>query len=142
MAFIPKDFMVSGHMYRIGALDAFKQLHVARRLAPLLTSIGEQFAAAPTSASEAEADEWMMGALGPVAKVVSCMSDEDVNYVLHACLMVCLRQQPDERWARVSTNGKDLMFSDMDMDVLLRIAAETVKGNLGDFFPKLPAEAA
>lgn len=125
------EFDYNGSTYRIGKLDAFKQFHVARRLAPVLASLGlgvERLKEMGGSFEEL---------LGPISEVVSKMPEVDVDYILHACLHVTQRKQGD-KWARVWAQGGGLLFQDMDMQAMLRITVEVVKGNLGGFFAMLP----
>lgn len=145
------EITVNDQVYSIGRLDAFKQFHVARRLAPVMSTMAGSFqalleadnklsvATAPDSGEQPEAKTPDMAALATVmqaiAEVVAKMPEEDVNYVLHACLGVAKRRD-GERWARVM-NGSQLMYQDIDMAVMMRITMATVKENLSDFFPML-----
>lgn len=120
---------INGAQYRIGKMNARQQFHVMRRLAPIMASLGPLAAGGLDDA----------GALAPMAAVVAGLSDEDVDYVLDACLLVCQRQQGDG-WAAIRVpNGKTTlsMFADIDMAAELRLAAEAIKENLGDFFAPL-----
>ena len=124
------EIEVNSHVYLIGKLDVFKQFHVARRLAPVLAALGSS---AGDVAKAETADGAMMGVLSGVASVVAQMPEDDVNYVLNACLSAA-RRKSDDKWARVMT-GTNLMFADMQMDEMMRITIETIKENLGSFFP-------
>lgn len=143
---------INGHKYSIGVLDAFKQFHVARRIAPILSSMTASFQAileadtklttAPAAPEAGETPEpppadlsGLASVMQAVAEVVARMPEEDVDYVLRACLAVAKRQD-GERWARVM-NGTTLMYQDIDMAVMMRITVATVKENLGSFFPML-----
>lgn len=115
---------VGGQKYRIGRIDARKQFHVARRLAPLLAGMsaggqGEGFAAF----------------IGPLTDALSGMSDEDVDYVLDVCLGVCQRIQSNGQGALVIARGGSLMFEDMDMGQMIQLAVKVIQQNLGGFFP-------
>ncbi|MFM0044125.1 phage tail assembly chaperone [Paraburkholderia sediminicola] len=115
---------VGGHQYRIGRIDARKQFHVARRLAPLLAGMG----GAP------DRGEGFAAFLGPLSDALSGMSDEDVDYVLDACLGVCHRIQPSGHPAPVMTRS-GLMFEDIDMGQMIQLAIKVIQENLGGFFP-------
>ena len=131
------EIEVGGQLYRIGKLDAFKQFHVARRLAPIQLAMG--LSAGEMMAKGAEANETaMLGAImGPIAEIVAKMPEDDVNYILRTCLAVCTRSQGENKWARVMVDA-NLMFADIDMTHMMRLTIEVVKENLGGFFGMLP----
>ena len=78
-----------------------------------------------------EAD--MLSIMGTVSDVVAKMSNEDVEYVIYACLAVVRRRQ-GERFMPVMT-GKSFQFQDIDMNAMMRLTVEVLKENLGGFFP-------
>lgn len=127
---------VNGAQYLIGKLDARTQFHVFRRLGPLLAVVGVpvmQMMAAHKSLKEAEAQGGQLAALlAPVMDALSKMSDTDVDYVLDRCLAVCARLE-GERPAPVMRQGV-LVYQDLDMVAMVRLAIEVVKENLGNFF--------
>lgn len=86
---------IDGNTYRISKLDALSQFHVARKLAPVVTAVGTAIFRPEVNTSDAA-----MMLAGPIAEVVSKMSEEDVNYVIKKCLAVVVRKQ-DDRWAAV-----------------------------------------
>ena len=121
------EFKVGERTYRSGKLDAFGQLHVARKLAPLLTKVAPS---APTN----DADATMMQLLAPISEALAAMSEEDVNYVLHRCLSVVSRLQGQDVWAPVwNDRGKKLMFDDIDLAEMLNISMQVLGDNLGNF---------
>ena len=126
---------IQGTSYRIGALDAFTQFHIARRLAPIQLAMG---VSAQELKQHADADEaTVAGAImGPIADIVAKMPQADVDYILQAALGVVSRRQ-GESWARVYVGGA-LMFSDIQMTTMLRLTIATIKENLGSFFVGLP----
>jgi hypothetical protein len=146
------EITVSGATYAIGKLDAFKQFHVARRLAPVLASMGgavEKLSAASAGATKlvqmqlegsepADSGDAMVAIMSAVAEVIAKMPEDDVNYILHACLGVAKRKDGD-RWARVM-NGASMMYQDIDMPAMMQITFVTLRENLSNFFPKLPDE--
>lgn len=120
-----KEIEVGGNTYLIGTIDARKQFHVARRIAPVLIALSSSL----EGVASLDTMEKMMS---KAAEVVSKMPEDDVDYVLNACLTVARRKSGDS-WARVMT-GTNLQFADMGMDEMLRITVETIKENLGGFF--------
>ena len=117
--------------YRAGRMDARRQFHVVRRLAPIISGL--------TDLAALKSDP--MAALGPIAEALAAMKDEDADYILNACLEVTERQQPAGGWAKVMRQGS-LMFEDLDMADMLRLAGVALVENLGGFFDGLPQRSA
>jgi hypothetical protein len=114
---------VGGQKYRIGRIDARKQFHVARRLAPLLAGMS----------GVPDKTAGFAAFLGPLTDALSGMSDEDVDYVLDICLGVCQRIQSNGHPAAVMVRG-GLMFEDIDMGQMIQLAVKVIQENLGGFF--------
>jgi hypothetical protein len=132
---------LNGHKYVIGRLDAFEQLHVARRLAPMLSSLLAAFASAPAILSaKADGDEDAFNlqvlelATGPLADSFAKMPQADVDYVVQACLAVCQRKQ-ESGHAKVYARGGGMLFQDMQLDTLLGLVWFVIQENLSSFFP-------
>ena len=135
------DIEVNKRNYRIGKLDALKQFHIARKLAPALASIGVTVAELEKvgKGMAGGSAESFLAALGPVSEVLSKMSEEDTNYILFTCLGVVSMDQGDNRYAPISKNNM-LMFEDIDMLLMLKLTGEVVKFNLEGFFQGLGGE--
>lgn len=119
------EFEINGQTYQSGKMDAFKQFHVSRRLAPV-------FGGLASSASKEAGDFSQF--LQPIAEAVAQMPDTDCDYVLQACLSVTKRQQGNS-WAPVySPQAKAMMFQDIDLGAMLQITAKVIQDNLGGFF--------
>jgi hypothetical protein len=133
---------INGIEYQIGKLGAFEQLHVGRKLAPLLAhAIPALMQIGPDAAEKPGVDELIFSAAAiPMADVLARMSKEDVDYVLHECLAVCQRRQA-KGWARVFVNGV-LMFQDIEADTLFQLTKAVVEVSLGRFFPTSQSESA
>jgi hypothetical protein len=117
-----------GHKYRVGRLDARKQFHIVRRLAPVL---GELQAVASVKKPE--------DAFAPLAVAVSRLSDEDSDYCIFGLLAVVSREQEQGLgWGPVST-GTTLMYDDVDLGAMLRLAWFAFSENLSGFFPAAPS---
>lgn len=111
-----------GHTYRLGTLSAMTQMHVMRRVAPIMASAGD---------SE-NALAGMLSALGE-------MSDADVEYVIGKCLADCMRKQDgDAGWSAVWRSGA-LMFEDIGAKGMFALTRATLEANLADFFPANPS---
>jgi hypothetical protein len=146
--------------YRVNRMNVFDQAHVARKVAPIVFSMGRGYAAAlskipertpqpppeytdgnggngvteadfeqPDQQEIAEQNEILFETLGPIADVLSKMSDEDVDYVLKKCLTVC-QKYTGTGWAPLMRNG-NLMFDDLDLATLMQLTMEVVQDNLG-----------
>lgn len=114
------EFALQDQQYRTsGKLDAFKQLHVVRRLAPLLGSLD----------SAREADVFQA-----LAVAMAGMADADVDFVLFACLALVQRKQGDS-WVAVFMPATKLMqFDDIDMACMMQMIIRVLQENLASFF--------
>ena len=113
------QFTIKDKTFDSGRLNAFQQLHVVRRLAP----VTERLVALAGSAGDPEAF------LGPLARTVGELPDADVD--------VTQIRQDTGGFARLRVNGV-VMFP-LDLTMLLGIAAHVLKDNLSGFFADLPS---
>lgn len=127
---------VAGVKYRIDALSALTQLHIGRRILPALVATGIRATELARLPKEEGDEVGFAHLMEPAVKIMGHMSDEDVDYVLFACLAVVKRQQ-GERFAPV-VNGKHLVFEDIEMPMMVRLAAAVIQENMGGFFALLP----
>ena len=125
--------------YTTGKLSAFQQLHVARRLAPVLAELFVSFKNNPeqldaaTNENPAGGFDILAIASIPLAETFAKMPEADVDYVVNTCLSVCQRKQA-KGWAKVMKDNV-LMFQDIELDTLIGLTSEVVQENLGRFFP-------
>ena len=130
-----KEVEVFDHTYRIGRLDAMKQLHVQRRLAPILAGLGASafklFNAGKEQVDQSEA----LTAFAPVLEALAAMKDDEVEYVIYTCLAVVERKDGD-RWVKLLT-GRQFQYQDLTMQAMMRLTTEVVEENLGGFFGQL-----
>ncbi|MDT6962909.1 hypothetical protein QTN24_15520 [Cupriavidus sp. SZY C1] len=150
-----REIELNGAQYSIGRLTAKQQLHVSRRIAPVIPpmipaflKLAEKLKASGAEASDAsgadKAKMLMAGdlsdlgeSLQPFADALAAMNDADADYVIDNCLTAVQRQQPTG-WARVvSPEQKTLMFQDMDMAVILPLVVQVIVANLGPFIQGL-----
>jgi len=134
-------FEIGTQTFRADKLNAFKQLHIVRRLAPIIAKLGcidevmTQLAVA-TSANASDDRpldiKAMATAIGPMLEVFGAMDDKDVEYILNACLDVTLIKQASGTWSRVRTNGV-VMFDNLDLATLVQIAWKVIQANLLGF---------
>lgn len=123
--------------YEIGSLPALTQFHVVRRLAPMIGAVGMDAATLKSAASLKDFSEF----IAPVVDQLARMTDEDANYVIFSCLAVVKRKAAsDGSLARVvASDGRSLMFDDIDMTVMVRLVVEVLKVSLSGFFSELGA---
>ena len=130
---------IGGKLYRTGRLDAFKQLHVSRKLAPAIFALGASASALKPPEEGTEELAIMniaVGAFEPLARAIAGMEEKDVDYVVNTCLVVCERQDsPGAPWARMLSSAGRMMFEDIGMKEMLQLVVMVIRENLGDFFP-------
>jgi hypothetical protein len=124
---------VNGIEYLLGSLTAKKQLHVSRRVAPVLASALTNLAGAPAGLTM---DQILLTAARPIADTLSKMTDEDVDYVVDTCLAVCKRKATERGgWVNVMNAAGGIQFADMQMDALLALTAAVIEKDIMPFFP-------
>ncbi|CAG9177857.1 phage tail assembly chaperone [Cupriavidus pampae] len=132
-----REIQLGGSQYSIGRLSAMQQLHVSRRVAPIVPALIPVFLSMRGSATFGENLEGLADALQPLADGLAGLKDEDAEYVVGTCLSAVQRQQPTG-WARVwALEQKRLMFEDMDMGVILPLVVQVIVANLGPFIQGL-----
>ena len=118
---------MSGHTYHIAKMPALEQFHIVRRLAPLFGNL-------PIEEIKKDAAKAADKALPALALAISSLSDSDANYVLFGLLKNVTRKQEGALgWGAIST-GNNLMYEDIDMALMLKLAFEVLKFNLSSFF--------
>ena len=131
------EFEVNGVQYRATKLSAMQQLHLTRRIAPLVPPLMPLFMKV-ARASQADGIEKNIDAIaalaGPLADGLAGMGDEQAEYVINTCLSVVKRHH-DQNWAAVwNPTAKLPMFPDLnDIYTLLPIVMQVIRDNLGPF---------
>jgi hypothetical protein len=116
---------LGGNTYSTGSkLDAFTQLHMARKLSPAMPIIDAMF-----KESNGDKDKSVLSVL-----LLSRITDEDTDYLVRKCLSTAFRRQPDGKLAKIQAPDGSLMFDDMTLDVILELTMKILEDNLGDFF--------
>lgn len=139
---------IGGHDYTIGRLNALDQLHVSRKIAPIIPSIMpiltevakgdlEKVIASIETDENAELAglEPLAKALEPFMEAIAKIPEEDVNYVIYKCLSVVKRN------GSVVCRGESIMFDDLDMNHLLPLTVAVIRTNLGNFIQGLLTKA-
>jgi hypothetical protein len=127
--------------YRFGRMNAMKQFHVLRRLAPLATRMGEvDFASllGPPGEDGRPVLKSLLSQLGrfqPLADAFNKMPEEDCEYIINACLSVVTREQGPTFVPIWSSQAGRPMFDDIDMMLMINLTVRTLMENLSGFFP-------
>lgn len=129
--------------FQIGRISALKQFHISRRLTPLLAAVIPTLGPLLMKAMSEDAEQIsapekqalinkIINSLPAIGEVLAQMPDADAEFILFACLDVCMVKQ-DTGWAAVRKGGV-LMFQTLDMPTMLSLTWEALKANLGSFF--------
>ena len=113
--------------YLIGTINAFTQLHLVKRLAPVMGAL--------KTLSDAYDEDNPDAILEPLGRAVGVLPDDDLDYIVNACLDAVQMRQAGGAWARMRTGGA-LMF-EPDLLTLLFLTFQVVKANLSTFFSGL-----
>jgi hypothetical protein len=144
------EFEIKGEKYKtVRKLDAKRQYHVARRIAPAILALASAAEVINFSADGVPRirDQDEAGAIQPLVQALASMKDEDVDYILFACLSIVQRQQViggKEVWANIQAANGALAFEDIEMATMMQIVVQVIQENLANFFSapsEPPAEA-
>lgn len=111
------EIEIKGKEYKAGRIDARKQFHIVRRLAPVMGGVSK--GGDPIDA---------------IAGAISSLSDADADYVVFG-LLACVKRKQDNGlgWAPVCRDTS-LMFDDIGMADMIQLAVLAFKENMSDFF--------
>lgn len=107
---------LNGREYRIDRLDAIRQLHVARRLAPLVAN----------------------DSILDLARAMAEMSQENADYVIGTCLDVVQFKQVinnHETWHPL--RGRGVLMAELDGKELLELVVKVAQEHFQNFFEGL-----
>jgi len=131
-----REIKLGENLYSIGRLSAMQQLHVSRRIAPIVPALIPVFLRI-RGKPIGEDLEGLAEALQPLAEGLAALKDEDAEYVIGTCMSAVQRQQ-STGWARTWViEQKRFMFEDMDMGVILPLVVQVITANLGPFISGL-----
>ena len=126
------SFQINGISFKISKLNAFKQFHIVRRLAPIL---GEMVPVLQKlSSSSLQSDQ--LALLEPIMKGLGSLSDADSDKVLLGLLSCVEMKQATGNWAMLVRNDQ-LMFGDLELPVMLQAAGRAFAFNMAGFFSGL-----
>jgi len=137
------EITLGGNQYRIGKLNTFNQLHLSRKLAPLVPELVPAFVKIQKVLAPAEGQEApvigldqvadIAALLGPFTDALAALSDEDTEYITSLCMSVVQRQS-GTTWAAVwNASAKTFMFQDIELDTMLLLQVRVIQANLGNF---------
>lgn len=137
------EFEIAGQRYRAEKLDAFKQLHVSRKIAPIVPKLLPMFLKFAGNKESLKDDlAGMAEAFEPLAQALADMPDADCEYVFGACFSVISRYQQNG-WTTIWVPSvKSLMFDDIDIGVMFQLASRVIMDSLGPFIRGLLANPA
>ena len=131
------EIELHGQSYRIGKLDAFKQFHVSRKIAPMVPTLIPIFVEISSNADIFGDIDRLSTALLPFADAVAGMKDEDAEYVISTCLS-SVQRKSGTAWAKVwNDQANACMFDDLDLSTMLPLVVHSIKENLGSFISGL-----
>ena len=135
-----EQITIGGHEYSIGKMNAIKQFHLARRLAPAIAAISSVYVH-PGGTGDANGADFFAAIAGPLSSALASMSDEEVEQIIFPCLAVVQRKD-GAAWAPVKAKGQNaLMYQDINAGELLQLVIAVAKENLGSFFPGAQPES-
>lgn len=131
------QFEIDGQEYSASKLDAFKQFHLSRKIAPVIPTLFPMYLEI-AKGKDLTNDLAALGAmLQPFTDALANLSDEHSEYVLKTCLSAVRRKQAD-KWTPIWSNSHNTcIFDDMDMGVMIRVCIEVIKDSLGGFIQGL-----
>lgn len=131
------EFEINGLNYRAEKLDAFKQFHLSRKIAPVIPPLIPIFMKLSQEGSLSQDLSAIADVLEPFATALSEMNDQAAEYVIGTALSVVKRQN-GSLWTPVwNSSINACAFDDMDMGVMLKIVFKVVQDNLGPFIQGL-----
>ncbi len=143
---------IDNHNYTIGRLNALDQLHVSRKIAPIvpnlipiISEVAKGGLAKAIEAIDANSEnldgidisnlDGLSTALAPLMNAIAAMSEDDTNYVIHKTLSVVHRE------GAILCRGESIMFDDLDMMQILPLVIAVIRHNLGNFIQGLLMKA-
>ena len=129
------EFEIGGVKYVASKLDAMKQFHVVRRLAPALTAL---MPAAGFKALKNELEKSMTEALPKFAEMLAGIKDEDAEFVIYGLLSCVKKREEGGLGYAAIVVGNRLQYQDMSMPDMMKIAFKAGQINFRDFLDALP----
>ena len=128
------EFKIGEQEYRADKINAFEQLYIVTRLAPVIGKAAPAFAAAPKGEE--------VNALPALAEAIGAMPKGEQRELICALLQAVQRkEQQGLGWSPVCVDGS-IMFADVqeNLALMMRLAWQAMKHNLMGFFAALPSD--
>lgn len=137
-----RDFEIGSRKFKLNKINALKQFHIVRRIAPILGEMAPMLKdLSKMKKSEAMSEDDKLDQIAkfvsPIMEGMSKLSDKDSDLVLMGLLCAVEMQQSSGNWAPVA-RGENLMFEDLELPVLLNAAGRSFMYNMAGFFTVLP----
>jgi len=133
-----------GHTYQIGTLDAMQQWAIAKRFLNQVHLRREAWEQAEKAAGRnPDENTWTDGSGDnrkgfrepSLESLLSGMSDEDSQTVIHTAMRAVTRRGEQGGWFPVMTQGTNKMqFADMKMEALIALTFAVMRDNIDSFF--------
>jgi hypothetical protein len=120
---------IDGKTFSIGKLNAFEQLHVFRRVMPIMKPV--------LLVMRAPGNTNKLDMVMAMSETLASLPDEHLDYVINKCLSVTRRRDGERSFPLMQ--GSTLMYQDLDMPTLLRLTWEVLMENFQPFFKGLLA---
>lgn len=138
-----QDFVIANKKFKVRKINALKQFHIVRRIAPILAELAPNLSKLNKAkdfenSSEETKLEAIGNFIGPIMSGMSKLSDKDSELVLIGLLeAVEVHQEEYGNWAPVAKGGQ-IVFDDLALPVLMQAAGRAFMFNLSGFFTVLP----
>jgi hypothetical protein len=120
------EFDLNGIGYKAEKLDAMKQFHIARKLAPVLSEL------APGQNQESQ--------ISGLASAISKIGDKEAEFVIYSLLSCVKRKMGHGLGYSKVANESSLMYDDIDLKAMMHLVWQSLQFNFSDFFGALPLD--
>lgn len=131
------EFELKDNVYIIGKLDAFKQFHLSRKIAPVIPSLVPVFVEISKKGDIQNNISAIAELLQPFADGLAALSDEHSEYVLKTCLGAVKRQTGETFTPVWDKRGNVCLFDDLDLGDMMQITVKVIQSSLGSFIQGL-----
>lgn len=131
-----REFSIGDKNFKLSKIDAFKQFHIVRRIAPILADL-IPMATKFSKLTPEQMQQDQFESLAPIMNGISRLSDADADLVMLGLLSAVEIQQSSGGWARIAV-GQNMMFGDLDLNTMLNVAGRAFMYNMASFFAGMP----
>lgn len=136
-----REFSIDARKFKLNKIDAMKQFHIVRRIAPLLREFLPVMGTIAKAKVDLMSDEQKLDEFAkianPLIEGLSKLSDADADFVLYRLLASVEVEQPEFRsWATIATEA-GVKVQDLELPILLQCAGRALMYNLSGFFSSL-----